>query len=79
MCWRPATAKNRGLETQRREINATQVDASASDAGAARTFSVSRDFIEEVPPPSSVLSLKEPDRLMARGRSSSELALPPSG
>lgn len=29
--------------------------------------------------PSSVLSRKEPERLMARGRSSSELALPPSG
>lgn len=29
--------------------------------------------------PSSVLSLKDPERLMARGRSSREVALPPSG
>lgn len=61
--------KNRALKTQRREINTTYTPQMKHLWLIKVYFAL----------PSSVLSLKEPDRLMARGRSSREFALPPSG
>lgn len=61
--------KSRGLKTRRKEINTKYTSKMDHLWLIVSLFS----------PPSSVLSLKEPDRLMARGRSSREFALPPKG